>query len=104
MAQHRNLEKCCRVCGGRLQRAKSKSATHKCKEHDEELKALFPLDVTSDEPDVHSKSFCNSCYAALRRHSTAVSKGIPHCHSIEVFSWEKDEECAVTIVLYSWGI
>ena len=89
-----------------MQRAKSKSATHKCKEHDEEVKALFHLDVTSDEPDVHPKLFCNSCYAVLQRHSTAVSKGILYRHSIEVFSCEKhrDEECAVSIVLYSWDI
>ena len=35
---------------------------HECKEHDEELIALFHLDVTSDDPDVHPKLFCSSCY------------------------------------------
>ena len=102
MAQHHSLEKYCRVCGGWLQRAKSKAATYKCTEHTEELRALFQVDVSSDEPDVHPQSFCNGCYAAVRRHSTAVWKGTPYRHSIEVFTWEKhtDEECAVRIIQF----
>ena len=104
MAQHHNLEKYCRVCGGRLQRAKSKAATYKCTEHTEELRALFQVDVLSDDPDVHPQLFCNGCYAAVRRHSTAVSKGIPYHHSIEVFTWEKptDEECAVRTIQFRY--
>ena len=61
---------------------------HKCKEHDEELIALFHLDVTSDDPDVHPKLFCSSwrnlnlaignrAYKFLLRHRVSYG-GSPH--------------------------
>ena len=73
---------------------------HKCTLHMAMLKSTFEVDVASDQPEVHPPFFCNSCYAAVKRHSTAASKGIPYCHSIEVFTWEKhqEEECAVCII------
>ena len=40
MAQQHNSEKYCQVCGGQLQRTKSKAATYKCTEHTEELRQV----------------------------------------------------------------
>jgi len=53
MAQHHSLEKHCRVCGGRLQKAKSRASAYKCRLYMEELRSTFQVDVTTDEPDVH---------------------------------------------------
>ena len=73
---------------------------HECTLNMAELESTFEVDVASDEPEVHPQFFCNRCYAAGRRHSTAASKGRPYSHSIEVFTWEKhqEEECAVCAI------
>ena len=79
--------------------SKRESTSHKCTLHMAKLKSTFEVDVASDQPEVDPPFFCNSCYAAVKRHSTASSEGIPYCHSIEVFNWEKyQEECAVCII------
>ena len=65
----------------------------------EELRSTFQVDVTTAEPDVHPQLFCNGCYAAVKRHSTAVSKGRPYHYSVEVFTWEgHTEECVVRTI------
>jgi len=66
----------------------------------EELRSTFQVIVTTDEPDVHPQLFCNGCYAAMQRHSTAVSNGRPDHHSVEVFTLEvhTEEECVVHII------
>ncbi len=95
MTDH-ELNKHCRVCGGRLQKAKRRAAVHTCILHTEALKATFELDVTTDDADVHPQAFCNGCYAAIQRNSTAMMKGLPYHHSIQVFPWHKHtEECSV---------
>ena len=73
---------------------------HECALHMAELESTFEVDVASDEPEVHPQFICNRCYAAVRRHSTAASKGLPYSHSIEVFTWEKhqEEEYAVSAI------
>ena len=51
----------CRVCGGRLARAKGKLVTYTCKEYDEQLQASFSLS-TSQEYTL--PSFANHATAA----------------------------------------
>ena len=100
MAQHHSLEKHCRVYGGRLRKAKSRASAYRCRLYMEELRSTFQVDVTTDEPDIHPQLFGNGCYAAVQRHSTAVSKGCPYHHSVEGFTWEvhTEEECVVRII------
>ena len=54
---------------------------------------MFQVDVSSD---AHPQ-FCNGCYAAVWSHSTAVSKGIPYCHSINIFTWEKQTKSVLYV-------
>ena len=84
MADVHRFDILCRVCGGRLQRAKKRAPVHKCTNHTEGLEATFGISVGTDDPDVHPEFFCNRCFAAIKRQSTAASKGIPYHHSIDV--------------------
>lgn len=100
MAQFHQLDKHCRVCGGRLQKPKGRAPMHECTLHMAELESTSEVDVATDGNDVHPQFFCNCGYAAVKRHSTAASKGIPYSHSIEVSTWEKhhEKECAVCTI------
>ena len=98
MAEGHALNKHCRVCGGRLNRAKAKKqAVYACLEHKKDLLETFSIDVVLDTPDIHPQKFCNSCYSACMRQSTSASKGFPYQHAIDVFRWEphQDHECMV---------
>ena len=92
MAKNHDLGMLCRICGGRLQRAKGRSTVYNCVNHKQELVATFQIYVTSDTDEIHSQQFCNSCYAATHRHQTAESKGLPYRHAISVFEWEEHKE------------
>ena len=93
MAEVYALDKHCRVCGGRLKKAKGgvHQVTHICSDNKEVLLVTFGLDVSLDTPDIHPLRFCNSCYAACLRQATAALKGAPFHHSIDVFSWTQHE-------------
>ena len=71
MAEMHQLDILCRVCGGRLQRAKKRAPIHKCTNNLEGLQGTFGISVGSDDPDIHPGSFCNQCFAALKRQTTA---------------------------------
>ena len=89
----------CRVCGGGLQKAKKRAPTHKCTNYTKELEATFGIGVGTDDPDIHPEFFCNKCYAAMKRQSTAATKGVPYHHSVAVFSWMKHTEGACTVCM-----
>lgn len=96
MCENHALEQHCRVCGGRLQKAKSRKTYYDCTYYKEELRTTFVIDVRGDSSDIHSKSFCGSCYAVIRRHSEAVLKGLPYEHSVQIFPWERHtDNCSV---------
>ena len=97
MAEAHKLKMLCRVCGGRLQKAKGRAPVHKCTTYSEDLKAAFSLSIDGDDPDIHPQVFCNRCFAAMKRHSAAASKGLPYHHSIVVFSWENHTEGECTV-------
>jgi len=80
MCENHALDQHCRVCGGRLQKAKSRKTYYDCTHYKEELRTTFLIDVRGDSSDIHPKSFCGSCYAVIRRHSEAVLKGLPYEH------------------------
>ena len=85
MADIHNLAKFCRVCGGRLEKAKSRAPAHDCIKHQERLMATFSLDVAMDNPAIHPQHFCNSCYAAPTWREVAAVKGVPFKHAIEIY-------------------
>ena len=97
MADVHDLDRYCRVCGGRVQKAKRRQPVYQCAQYKVALHCTFNIDVATDDVEIHPTSFCNSYYAAVRRQTTASSKGLPYQHSIEVFPWEKhrEEECTV---------
>ena len=96
MADIHNLAKFCRVCGGRLEKAKSRAPTHDCIKH-QELMATFSLDVAMDNPAIHPQHFCNSCYAASTRREVAAAKGVPFKHSIQIYEWKEHTEGGCTV-------
>ncbi len=107
MSSYHNLDKHCRVCGGRLQKAKGRAPVHQCNMHQDHLQAAFSIDVRLDDPAIHPQLFCNSCFAALGRRQAAASKGVPYKHAIEIFKWEghKEEHCTVSTMnnsTYQW--
>jgi hypothetical protein len=66
MEYHMNgLKKACRVCGGRLYKAKGRQRCHLVEEHKEELAEVFNIDVSRDSEDTHPLSFCQPCRAFM---------------------------------------
>ena len=110
MAAVHSLDKHCRVCGGRLQRAKGKNTqtARACVEHQLALLHTFKVDVTFDDAEIHPSHFCNGCYAATRRQAAAASKGNLYHHSIAVFPWSRhlEQGCEVFILYkgYTWTL
>ena len=86
----------CRVCGGRLSKAKGKLVAYTCREYQEHLLASFSLDVTQDEPEVHPLHFCQSCYCSMKRSTKAVRDGACFSTSKIVYEWkEHTQDCSV---------
>lgn len=56
------LEDHCRVCGEKLQKAKSRMTSFPCAEHKADLQTAFDIDVTHDNEQVHPSHFCNGCH------------------------------------------
>jgi hypothetical protein len=82
------LDNLCRTCGKR--QSKFKAAVNKVKEvsvYAEKIKEVFDTDVNFDNPNVHPKRICNSCYAKLFRGNTKQHTVTWHPHT--------DENCKV---------
>jgi len=69
-----------------VQKAKNRGPVHQHNTHQKALLATFGIDVVSDDPDIHSQHFCNSCYEATRRCKGCNVQRCPH--SIEVYEWK----------------
>ena len=94
----------CRVCGGKLAKAKGKVVTYSCGDYEEDLQTSFSLDVTRDDPQVHPLLFCQSCYCSMKRSTKAVSDGACFSSSKVCYNWkEHSEDCSVrnSILLHS---
>ena len=93
------LSKHCRICGGRLQKAKSKTTapTHPCDSSSRDcLLSTFSVDIDTDDPHIHPARFCNRCWAATRKHRIAVEDGKEYHCSISPFLWEEhSSQCKV---------
>ena len=54
MEFHKNgLDKTCRVCGERLNKAKGRERSYLVAEHNKELAEVFSIDASSDDTDTH---------------------------------------------------
>ena len=86
MAAVHALDKHCRVCGGRLHRAKkgrrSAGKEHARIKHKASLLLTFGINIAEDCVDIHPSHFCNMCYAAVGRQAEAASKASAYHHSI----------------------
>lgn len=66
------LERSCRVCGGRLKKAANSL------KFQSDLLATFRIDVSLDKKGVHPTQFCSSCYLTQSRVSNATNTRIPY--------------------------
>ena len=81
----------CRVCGGRVKKARSGRATREyaCSELSDELWSAFGICITEDSKDIHPTHMCRSCHDAITR-----KERMPHTFS---FEWQTHElDCRVS--------
>ena len=93
------LQKHCRVCGGRLQtsKAKYKATVYQAEAFCDQLQTAFGITIGRDSPAIHPKSFCKVCKVAMGRLLGAKAKEIPYKCSLKLYEWEehKEENCKV---------
>ena len=98
--EHENgLLQHCRVCGGRLQKARGKNVAplHSCAKNRDGLCSAFQIDVTEDSPQIQPAKFCNSCYMVMQRYRVAAENRKHYKWSQTVFQWEEHSpECRVS--------
>ena len=77
MEFHKNgLDKTCRVCGERLNKAKGRERSYLVAEHNKELAEVSSIDASSDDTDTHPASFCHSCRYVL--YASLAYQGVEH--------------------------
>ena len=87
MEFHKNgLDKTCRVCGERLNKAKGRERSYLVAEHNKELAEVFSIDASSDDTDTHPASFCHSCRSFMHLWHTRELNTPPVGR---VFTWAK---------------
>ena len=89
----------CRVCGNRLQKAKSGHICRQyvCSTYTPELKKTFTLDISTDNTHTHPTHMCRQCFNTLQRSRAADCEGRASLHSIVPFKWEAhSESCKVS--------
>ena len=92
----KQLGRHCRVCGGRLAKAKGKLVTYICKDYAEELQASFSFSISQDDPEIHASHFCQSCYCSMKRFTKAARDGVSFCCSTVVYEWKEHcQDCSV---------
>ena len=82
------LHKHCRICGGRLNKAKGKAQpVYSCTGHSLDLQDFVgaPSNSTKEEGTFPSR-FCNICYTRLRKVKKASKDGLPF-HPIVAMEW-----------------
>ena len=80
----------CRVCGGRLLKAKdSKKACRKynCTDLKNELETAFNIDISNDRVDIAPTHMCRHCYAIMQQCISAHKNQRTYKHSIRVVNW-----------------
>ena len=89
------LKKHCRICGGRLNKAKGKvQGVHSCAEHSTALQTFVGIPRAEEECTVHGM-FCNPCFLKLQRVNKASLDGVPS-NFLVAMEWEPhQEDCKV---------
>ena len=89
------LKKHCRICGGRLNKAKGRvQRVHFCAEHSTALQTFVGIPRAEEESTV-SGVFCNPCFLKLQRVDKASLDVVPS-NSLVALEWEPhQEDCKV---------
>ncbi len=62
------LQKHCRVCGGRLNKTKGKvQPVYSCADHSKHLKAIAGIDTQCEDGSMFPGKLCNQCHVKLGR-------------------------------------
>ena len=80
------LQRHCRVCGGRLNKSKGKvQPIYSCSDYPEDLEAFAGIGWQSEEDgSTFPGKFCNQCHVKLGRAKNASKDGLP---SNPLFPW-----------------
>ena len=95
------LQRHCRVCGGRLNKAKGKvQPIYSCCDYPEDLKAFAGIDWQSEEDgSTFPGKFCNQCHVKLDRAKKASKDGLPF-QPIVPLEWSPHQDhCSVRIII-----
>ena len=92
------LGELCRVCGDKLQKAKSRSTSFVCNTHQADLKSGFSIDVERDDITQHPPHFCMSCYKKMKRICHSKETTTPYRATVNPFQWtpHTSEGCSVS--------
>ena len=91
------LEDHCRVCGEKLQKAKSRVTSFSCIGHKAGLQTAFDIDVTHDNKQVHPPHFCNSCNRKMNRVCMSKVQVLPYKPTIKVYEWTPHASSACSV-------
>lgn len=95
------LQKHCRVCGNRLNKAKGKAQpVYSCKEHSGDLSEFAGIsNISTEDSEVFPQRYCNPCQSRLNRAKVAAKDGLPF-PSITAMEWSPHQEgcnvCEIT--------
>ena len=90
------LQRHCRVCGGRLNKAKGKvQPVYSCIDHSEDLQTIVGVYPHSEDKSTFPSNFCNQCRVRLVRAKKAREDSLPF-QSIVPMEWcPHEENCKV---------
>ncbi len=93
------LQKHCRVCGGRLNKTKGKvQPVYFCADHSEHLKAIAGIDTQCEDGSTFPGKLCNQCHVKLGRAIKASKDGVPFKPIIPLeWSPHGEDHCNVRI-------
>ena len=87
------LRKHCKICAKALAKFK---VSYSCADRTDELEKTFRVVISRDSPEVHSVSFCHSCYNVLVRSRKAREANRLYTPSVELFAWSShNSSCTV---------
>ena len=89
----RKLKSICRVCGQSL---KPSRTLYICEDHQENLLAVFHINVADDRPEIHPCYFCEKCRAVVQKSEKAAKEMRVYTLSVRVYNWTgHDHQCTI---------
>ena len=88
------LQRLCRVCGGSLKHSRT---VYECKNHKDDLMAVFHVDINFDTPAVHPRQLCEKCKTILSKSMKTTTEGEVYGHRVKVHEWHQhnSDSCSV---------